>query len=103
MLRDWKSTILVKKFLAKRIKKPKKQLSYKKLLKRRCFLYQRRKVLLDYQTFIHRYHDFDRGYTDDFSLEPLYSQAYYQQRSLSQSHNHSQPFCHSYIPQPTIQ
>lgn len=103
IIRDWKSTTFVKKSLEKRVKKPKKQLSYNFFLKRRLFLYQSRKILLKHQNFIHRYHDFSRGYTYDFSLDPLYSQAYFQQRALSQKHNHSQPICQSFIPQLAIQ
>ena len=103
MLRDWKSTMFEKKSVFKRIKKPKKPLNHKKLLKKQRFLYQSRKVLLKYRTFLHRYHDCVRGLSNDYAIEPLYSQAYFQRRALSQRNNHSQRIRFSYIPQPAIE
>lgn len=78
-------------------------LSYKRTLDRREFLYKSRDVLLHYRTFLHRYQDYIRGFTDNYAVEPLATQAYYQRLALSQHHNLNQPLEFENIPQPSIE
>lgn len=99
MLRVWKSLKYAKKSI---YRKTKKKQSEKKTQNKRNFLYKNHQLLLKHCTFIHRYHDFSHGFTHEFELEPLASQAFFQRRALSYRHNHGQCITPSYIPQPAI-
>lgn len=98
MLHVWKSLKYAKKLI---YQKTRKKQSEKKIQKRISFLYKNYK-LLKYCTFIHQYHDFSHGFTDEFELEPLASQAFFQRRALAYCHNHGQHIHPSYIRQVAI-
>lgn len=98
MLHVWKSLKYAKKSI---YRKTKKKQSENKTQKRISSLYKNCK-LFKYHTFIHRYNNFSHGFTNEFELEPLASQAFFQRRALSYRHNHGQHIPPSYIPQPAI-
>lgn len=80
MIHVFKSLKYAKKSI---YRKTKKKQSEKKVQKKRNFLYKNRKLFLKHRTFIHLYHNFSNGFTDDFELEPLASQDFFQRWALS--------------------